>query len=101
MLRPATLILVAVTRRAVNARAFWAPFPGPAGNPVLELVAYHDPGFHAVIRVWYYASPAVAVVLAGSLGLSVWRVSNRSRGSGAGAGCRCGPARRKTTRPRS
>ena len=32
----------------------------------LDLIAYHDPGFQAVIRVWYYASPAVAVVLARS-----------------------------------
>ena len=50
------------------------PFPAPASTPVLDLVAYHDPGLDGLIRVWYYAAPAVAVVLAGSLGLSVWRV---------------------------
>ena len=34
-----------------------------------------SPGMvHAVIRVWYYAAPAVAVRLAGSLALSAWRV---------------------------
>ena len=53
--------------------AFRAPFPGMGGNPVLDLIAYHDPGLHTVIRVWYYAAPAVAVVLAGSVCLSVWR----------------------------
>ena len=41
-LRPATLVLVAVAAAAAIARAFWAPFPGPGGNPVLDLVAYHD-----------------------------------------------------------
>ena len=41
---------------------------------MLDLIAYHDPGFHTVIRVWYYVAPAVAVLLFGSLGLSVWRV---------------------------
>ena len=41
---------------------------------MLDLIAYHDPTLHAVIRIWYYAAPADAVALAGSLGLSVWRV---------------------------
>ena len=59
---------------AAIAHAFRAPFPGMGGNPVLDLIAYHDPGLHTVIRVWYYAVPAVAVVLAGSVCLSVWRV---------------------------
>ena len=34
----------------------------------------NDPGIHAAIRLWYYAAPGVAVILAGSLVLSVWRV---------------------------
>ena len=70
---------------AAIAHAFWAPFPASGGNPVLDLIAYHDPGFHTVIRVWYYVAPAVAVVLFGSLGLSVWRVWLQPR---AGAGRR-------------
>ena len=83
MLRPATLVLVGLASAAAIAHAFWAPFPGSGENPVLDLVAYHDPGFHAVIRTWYYAAPAIAVVLAGSLGLSVWRVWLQPRvGSG-------------------
>ena len=74
MLKPATLVLMGLASAAAIAHAFWAPFPASGGNPVLDLIAYHDPGFHTVIRVWYYVAPAVAVVLAGSLCLSVWRV---------------------------
>ena len=65
---------------------FRAPFPGMGGNPVLDLIAYHDPGFHTVIRVWYYVAPAVAVVLFGSLGLSVWRVWLEPRAGGGRRG---------------
>ena len=56
------------------------------GNPVLDLIAYHDPGLHTVIRVWYYAAPAVAVVLAGSVCLSVWRVWLQPPARGGGRG---------------
>ena len=56
------------------------------GNPVLDLIAYHDPGFHTVIRVWYYVAPAVAVVLAVSLCLSVWRVWLQPRARRRGRG---------------
>ncbi len=41
---------------------------------MLDLAADHDPRLHGLIRIWYDAAPAVAVVLAGSLGLSDWRV---------------------------
>ena len=81
MRRPA-LILAGAAAVAAIAHAFWAPFPASGGNPVLDLIAYHDPGFHTVIRVWYYVAPAVAVVLAGSLGLSVWRVWLQPRAGG-------------------
>ena len=86
MRRPA-LILAGAAAVAAIAHAFWAPFPTSGGNPVLDLIAYHDPGFHTVIRVWYYVAPAVAVLLAGSLGLSVWRVWLQPRaGGGRGRG---------------
>ena len=52
MLKPATLVLVGLASAAAIAHAFRAPFPGMGGNPVLDLIAYHDPGFHTVIRVW-------------------------------------------------
>ena len=86
MLKPATLVLVGLASAAAIAHAFRAPFPGPGGNPVLDLVTYHDPAFHTVIRVWYYAAPAVAVVLFGSLGLSVWRVWLQPRAGGGSRG---------------
>ena len=82
MLRPATLVLMGLASAAAIAHAFWAPFPASGGNPVLDLIAYHDPGFHTVIRVWYYVAPAVAVLLFGSLGLSVWRVWLQPRAGG-------------------
>ena len=86
MLKPATLVLVGLASAAGIAHAFRAPFPGPGGNPVLDLIAYHDPGFHTAIRVWHYVAPAVAVVLFGSLGLSVWRVWLQPRAGGGGRG---------------
>ena len=86
MLKPATLVLVGLASAAAIAHAFRAPFPGPGGNPVLDLIAYHDPDFHTVIRVWYYVAPAVAVVLFGSLGLSVWRVWLQPRAGGGRRG---------------
>ena len=86
MLKPATLVLVGLASAAAIAHAFRAPFPGVGGNPVLDLIAYHDPGFHTVIRVWYYVAPAVAVVLFGSLGLSVWRVWLQPRAGGGRRG---------------
>ena len=55
-------------------RAFVAPFPGPGGNPYLDLIAHHDPGLHRVIHLWYFMAPGVAVLLAGSIALSVSRV---------------------------
>ena len=85
MRRPA-LILAGAAAVAAIAHAFWAPFPASGGNPVLDLIAYHDPGFHTVIRVWYYVAPAVAVVLAGSLCLSVWRVWLQPRARRRGRG---------------
>ena len=85
MRRPA-LILAGAAAVAAIAHAFWAPFPASGGNPVLDLIAYHDPGFHTAIRVWYYVAPAVAVVLAGSLGLSVWRVWLQPRAGGGRRG---------------
>ena len=86
MRRPATLVLVGIASAAAVAHAFWAPFPGVGENPVLDLIAYHDPPFHTLIRVWYYAAPAVAVILAGSLGLSVWRVWLQPRTGAGGRG---------------
>ena len=85
-MRPATLAIIGTALGAAAGHAFRAPFPGMGGNPVLDLIAYHDPGLHTVIRVWYYTAPAVAVVLFGSLGLSVWRVWLEPRAGGGRRG---------------
>ena len=85
-MRPATLAIIGTALGAAAGHAFRAPFPGMGGNPVLDLIAYHDPGLHTVIRVWYYAAPAVVVVLAGSVCLSVWRVWLQPPARGGGRG---------------
>ena len=55
------------------------PFPPLDANPVLDLVHYYTPNFHSAIRAWYYLSPLVAVLLAGLILLSAWRVFFESR----------------------
>ena len=73
-MRHSTLAIIGAAVGACAAQALEAPFPGTGGNPVLDLIAWHDPDLHAAIRAWYHAAPGVAVVLAGSLCVSVWRV---------------------------
>ena len=73
-MRAATLAIIGGAVGTAGAQALKAPFPGTGDNPALDLIAYHDPDLHAAIRVWYYSWPTVAVVLAGSFTLSVWRV---------------------------
>ena len=73
-MRYGTLAIIGSAVGAVGGRALRAPFPTSGANPYLDLIASHDPGLHAAIRVWHYAWPAVLVVLAGSFALSVWRV---------------------------
>ena len=73
-MRYGTLAIIGSAVGAVGGHALRAPFPSPGANPYLDLIASHDSGLHAAIRVWHYAWPAVLVVLAGSFALSVWRV---------------------------
>ncbi len=73
-MRPWTLVLIGLALTALAWRAFVAPFPGPGGNPYLDLIAHHDPGLHRAIHLWYFLTPGVAVLLAGSIMLSVSRV---------------------------
>ena len=79
-MRPWTLVLIGVALAALAVRVFLAPFPGPGGNPYLDLIAHHDPGLHRAIHVWYFLTPGVAVLLAGSITLSVSRVWLRPLG---------------------
>ena len=69
-----TLVLVGVLLGAVLGNAIVAPFPGPCGNPALDLMAFHDPALHKALAIWHYAAPGIATLLAGSLVLSAWRV---------------------------
>ena len=73
-MRPWTLVLIGVALAALAWRAFLAPFPGPGGNPYLDLIADHNPGLHRALHVWHFLAPGVAVLLAGSVMLSVSRV---------------------------
>ena len=50
------------------------PFPPLGANPVLDLVHYYTPNFHAAIRAWYYVSPFVVVMLSGLFLMSIWKV---------------------------
>ncbi len=85
-MRPWTLVLIGVALAAAGARVFLAPFPGMGDNPYLDLIAYHDPLLHRVIRAWYHIAPGVAVLLAGSIGLSVSRVWLQPRASRSAGG---------------
>ncbi len=73
-MRPWTLVLIGIALIALAWRAFLAPFPGPGGNPYLDLIADRDPGLHRAIHAWHFLAPGVAVLLAGSIALSVSRV---------------------------
>ena len=73
-MRNSTLAIIGAAVGAAGARMLEAPFPGLGDNAYLDLIAENDPGLWAVIRAWYYAAPAVAVVLAGTMCVSAWRV---------------------------
>ena len=50
------------------------PFPALETVPLLDLLEYHNPNFYSAVVVWYYLSPLVVVMLAGSIAVSVWKV---------------------------
>ena len=104
-MRPATLAIIGTALGAAAGHAFRAPFPGMGGNPVLDLIAYHDPGLHTVIRVWYYAAPGRRRrALAGSvvpLGLEGVASSREQEERRPGHAPTPGPPRPRTTHPRS
>ena len=70
---PHLLILLYSLGAAVIYYHHW-PFPQPGDNPILDLVDFHDPGFYTALSLWHYLAPGVAVLLAGMLLLSVYRV---------------------------
>jgi hypothetical protein len=64
---------------------YW-PFPRSGSHPVLDLIQFHDPGFYGVLAVWHYLAPGLAVLLAGLLLLSVYRVWIATDGPQAATG---------------
>ena len=71
---------------AALARWRFEPWPAAGELPALDLVAALDPGFHAVLRVWHAVGPGVAVLLGGSLVLSLWDVWGPRWGGGSARG---------------
>ena len=47
------------------------PFPAPGADPVADLIAMHSPRLHAAIRAWHNLAPALAVVGAWSVAVSL------------------------------
>ncbi len=80
------VILMLAGLAAVIWRRTYHPFPGPGQNPVLDLIAFHDPDLHTVIEAWCYAAPGVAVLLGGLIGLSIYRVWFQPQVGGVGRG---------------
>ena len=46
----------------------------PGENAALDLMLYHTPNFYAWVVRWYYAAPAIAVIVGGLFLITVWRV---------------------------
>ena len=72
--KPWPVFLLASAAAATAANWHYRPFPGPGSDPLTDLLAYHDPALLALITVWYYAAPGVALILLSSFSLSVVRV---------------------------
>ena len=72
---PASMILFLVGSGASVWTFLYRPFPVLESDPLLDLVEYHHtPRFYEAVMLWYYLSPGVAVVLTGSIAVSVWKV---------------------------
>ena len=82
LLRPFTLINISTPHACLLICSltgawihyYYHPFPASGDSPVLDLVRFHDPPFYAVLAAWHYLAPGVAILLAGLLLLSVYRV---------------------------
>ena len=59
------VILILAGPAATISRSEYDPFPRAGDNPVLDLIAFHNPALHAAIEAWYYLAPGVAVLLGG------------------------------------
>ena len=72
-MRPGVYLLSAAAGIAIG-RGLRRPFPTLDDNPFVGLVYVYEPGIHTAIHIWYYAAPAVTVLLVGSVLISIWRV---------------------------
>ena len=55
------------------------PFPAPGDVPILDLIAFEDPGFYLVIRVWHLVMPSVMAFMGVMVVTSSHRLWFRSR----------------------
>ena len=70
---PHLLIFLCGLGAAVIYDHHWS-FRGHGDSPILDLVEDHYPTFYKALTLWHYLPPVVAVLLAGLLLLSVYRV---------------------------
>ncbi|MDE2972482.1 MAG: type IV secretion system DNA-binding domain-containing protein [Acidobacteriota bacterium] len=65
------------------------PFPAPGDVPILDLIAFEDPGFYAVIRTWHLVMPSVMAFMGVMVVTSSYRLwfgsRTRDRRFGRGA----------------
>ena len=64
------------------------PFPAPGDVPILDLIAFEDPGFYWVIRVWHLVMPSVTAFTGVMVLTSSYRLwfGSRTRGRRFGRG---------------
>ena len=58
------------------------PFPAPGDVPILDLIAFEDPGFYLVIRTWHLVMPSVMAFMGVMVVTSSHRLWFRSRPRG-------------------
>ncbi|MYJ68849.1 MAG: hypothetical protein F4087_10130, partial [Gemmatimonadetes bacterium] len=65
------------------------PFPEPGDVPLLDLIAFEDPGFYLVIRIWHLVMPSVMAFIGVMVVTSSYRLwfgsRTRSRRFGRGS----------------
>ncbi len=68
------LILVNLALAAVGLRVWLDPLPAPGEVALLDLIHATDPLMYAIIAAVHIVTPGLAVILAGLLSLSIWRI---------------------------
>ena len=65
---------------------WWFPFPDPAADAVVGLIAVNSPVVHELLRAWHYAAPGVALIVCWSVVESMSRVWGAARRRGSSRG---------------